>query len=174
MGEHLIQVTCSLSSLYSVLAFSLSSAWKQHQNQNLKQNLNHNLKQNLNHNLKQNLNHFPLFGTHHTLVAIKVLIQGPGIGMDSHLPEVIIHGKGMDPHFTSETEEIEKNVHVVMNGKAGIRTYMVVLTKKDVCLVIFWQNMKNQTATGMIFAMTKRMKDIIKLVVIGRTVLVLP
>merc|ERR1711970_1173603 len=113
-SEHLIQVTCSLSSLYSVLAFSLSSAWKQHQNQNLKQNLNHNLKQNLNHNLKQNLNHFPLFGTHHTLVAIKVLIHGPGIGMDSHLPEVIIHGKGMDPHFTSETEEIEK---VITHGR---------------------------------------------------------
>merc|ERR1711970_1441657 len=115
-SEHLIQVTCSLSSLYSVLAFSLSSAWKERQNQNLKQNLNHNL--------KQNLNHFPLLGIHHTLVdtTSQVLIQGhgigmdshlpemliqcPGIGMDSHLPEVLIHGNyiGMDPQISTEVE----------------------------------------------------------------------
>merc|ERR1711970_1111033 len=97
MGEHLIQVTCSLSSLSSVFASFLSLAWKERQSQNQKQNLNHNL--------KQNLNHFPHLDIHHTS---QVLIQGPGIGMDSHLPEVIIHDKGMDPHFTTETEEIEK------------------------------------------------------------------
>merc|ERR1711970_15295 len=94
-SEHLIQVTCSLSSLSSVFASFLSLAWKERQSQNQKQNLNHNLKQ----------NHFPPLDIHHTS---QVLIQGPGIGMDSHLPEVIIHGKGMDPHFTTETEEIEK------------------------------------------------------------------
>merc|ERR1711970_886701 len=40
MGEHLTQVTCSLSSWSSLFASSFSSAWKPHQNQNLNQNLN--------------------------------------------------------------------------------------------------------------------------------------
>merc|ERR1739844_712472 len=95
MGEHLTQATCSLSSLSSVFASSLSSAWKQRQSQNLKQNLNHNL--------KQNLNPIPLLGIHHTTTS-QMLIQFPGIGMDSHLPEVLIHGSyiGMDPQISTE------------------------------------------------------------------------
>merc|ERR1712055_1278034 len=97
-SEHLTKVTCSLSSLSSVFASSLSSAWKQRQSQNLKQNLNHNL--------KQSLNPIPLLGIHHTLVATtsQMLIQGHGIGMDSHLPEVLILGNyiGMDTQISTE------------------------------------------------------------------------
>merc|ERR1712215_416817 len=84
-------------------------AWKEHQN--------HNLKQNLNHNLKQNLNPIPLLGIHHTLVATtsQMLIQGHGIGMDSHLPEVLIHGNyiGMDPQISTENGRMENGFQLM-------------------------------------------------------------